>query len=100
MMQKPGSIDKVIYQKRPQTPMIAGVKKALLVHVPVAARSAVIHEVSRVIDLYSRKHDCVKNFEAYHGMIKCEGKVILKGAGIIGCYVMSSTVCKAHRTAS
>jgi|TARA_Y100000310_G_scaffold93932_1_gene91516 hypothetical protein len=79
------AIDKVIHQKNAVSPSVKGskVKRPWYMH-PCQEDNLLVHEGKRFIDLYSIKHGKIERFEATSEYIKHNGKLIFKGAAILG----------------
>jgi|TARA_Y100000310_G_scaffold345404_1_gene464571 hypothetical protein len=79
------AIDKVIHEKNAVSPHVKSskVKRPWYMHTD-QEDNLLVHEGKRFIDLYSVKHGKIEKFEATSKYIKYKGKVIYKGAAILG----------------
>ena len=78
------AIDKVIHAPGAKSPMIKGDKNHYWYMHDAQEDKIVVHEGKRIIELYSHKHKKIEKFEVTAHTIKHGGKIIFKGAGILG----------------
>lgn len=78
------AIDKVIHQPGAKSPMIKGDTKHYWYMHTDQEDKLVVHEGRRIVELYSHKHKQVEKFEVSSHSIKHRGRIIYKGAGILG----------------
>ena len=83
VMKNLGAIDKVIHEKGAKSPMIANDKKHYWYMHQYQEDQILVHQGTRIIELYSRKHGRAEKFEVTPNRIKLNGKIIFKGAGIL-----------------
>jgi len=79
------AVDKVIHQKNAVSPSVKGskIKRPWYMHTH-QEDNLLVHEGKRLVDLYSVKQGKIEKFEATSKYIKHNGKVIFKGAAILG----------------
>lgn len=78
------AIDKVIHEKGAKSPMIKGDKKHYWYMHREQQDQLIVHEGKRIVELYSTKHGKIEKFEVTSHSIKHKGKIIFKGAAILG----------------